>query len=212
MTDDVFEPIPQRGFGAQDAENCRIEEISNEIRRRCDLYEAESCNGKIDVEPFYIEQRATELFAKDSNLWVPIEDIFKIGRPGPSGNENDTYVSENTVFKVNNLLNCGSVLRLLDKIIMHNKIFPDTYYELYGFTGFEGRSIMPILKQDLVKNSKPALQLTIDTYMAALGFNKGNSTGQYSNGTYEVWDLIPRNVLQDDEGDIFVVDAEIKKL
>ena len=32
----------------------------------------------------------------------------------------------------------------------------------------------------------------------------------YSNNTNEVWDLVPRNVLVDAEGDIFVVDAEIK--
>lgn len=29
--------------------------------------------------------------------------------------------------------------------------------------------------------------------------------------TYTVWDLVSRNVLRDRDGDIFVVDAEIKK-
>jgi hypothetical protein len=29
---------------------------------------------------------------------------------------------------------------------------------------------------------------------------------------YEVWDLVPRNVLKDRDGDIYVVDAEIKIL
>ena len=52
----------------------------------------------------------------------------------------------------------------------------------------------------------------IDTYMAALGFEKTNTEGRFSNNTYEVWDLVPRNVLADAEGDIFVVDAEIKHL
>ena len=32
------------------------------------------------------------------------------------------------------------------------------------------------------------------------------------NDNYEVWDLLPRNVLVDEEGDIFVVDAEIKQI
>lgn len=31
------------------------------------------------------------------------------------------------------------------------------------------------------------------------------------NADYIVWDLIPRNVLRDHDGDIFVVDAEIKR-
>lgn len=50
----------------------------------------------------------------------------------------------------------------------------------------------------------------IDTYMAALGFEKTDTEGRYVNSTYEVWDLVPRNVLVDAEGDIFVVDAEIR--
>ena len=32
----------------------------------------------------------------------------------------------------------------------------------------------------------------------------------YSNGTYLVWDVVPRNVLVDADGDMYVVDAEIK--
>lgn len=48
--------------------------------------------------------------------------------------------------------------------------------------------------------------------MAALGFNHENAVGRYSNGTFIVWDLIPRNVLVDRDGDIFVVDAEIKRV
>ena len=49
----------------------------------------------------------------------------------------------------------------------------------------------------------------IDTYMGALGFEKTDKTGHYKNEFYEVWDVLPRNVLVDSEGDIFVVDAEI---
>ena len=44
-----------------------------------------------------------------------------------------------------------------------------------------------------------------------LGFNREEGTGRYSNAEYTVWDLIPRNVLRDRDGDIFVVDAEIKR-
>ena len=80
----------------------------------------------------------------------------------------------------------------------------------YGLTGFDGRTIQPVIAQPRIANAQPATQIMIDTYMAALGFEKLNSTGRFSNSTYEVWDLLPRNVLIDCEGDIFVVDAEIK--
>ena len=48
--------------------------------------------------------------------------------------------------------------------------------------------------------------------MSALGFTKQNDKGRYVNADYEVWDLLPRNVLKDNDGDIYVIDAEIKKV
>ena len=192
-----------------DEENRRIQEVSDELRRRCQLYEAQLRDGQNDVTRLDIEQRVAEMYAKDNGMWIPMSDIFDLGVPGPSGNENDTYVSNDIIYKVNNLLNSASILRLLEKISAHNNLFPNTFYGLYGFTGFEGRSIMPILKQHLVKNAKSATSIEIDTYMAALGFLKKNNEGRYANSDYEVWDLVPRNVLVDADGDMYVVDAEI---
>ena len=150
MSHDISKSVSQGSIGAQDAENSRIEAIANELRRRCELYEAQRGDSQSHVSLFEIEQRATEVYAKENGLWLTMEEVFDLGVPGPSGNENDTYFSDDIVYKVNNLLNCGSILRLLDKVKMHNEIFPDTFYQLYAFTGFDGRTIMPILKQDFV--------------------------------------------------------------
>ena len=209
MSNDLSESVSQGSYGAYDEENRRIQEASDEPRRRCQLYEAQLRDGQNDVTRLDIEQRVAEMYAKDNGMWIPMSDIFDLGVPGPSGNENDTYVSNDIIYKVNNLLNSASILRLLEKISAHNNLFPNTFYGLYGFTGFEGRSIMPILKQHLVKNAKSATSIEIDTYMAALGFLKKNNEGRYANSDYEVWDLVPRNVLVDADGDMYVVDAEI---
>ena len=48
--------------------------------------------------------------------------------------------------------------------------------------------------------------------MVAHGFSNMNSNGRYKNSEYEVWDLLPRNVLKDAEGDIYIIDAEIRRL
>ena len=71
---------------------------------------------------------------------------------------------------------------------------------------------MPILQQRLVKDAVLATPIEIDTYMAAIGFTKRNSEGRYANDYYEVWDLLPRNVLKDNDGDIYVIDAEIRMI
>jgi len=145
-------------------------------------------------------------------MWIPMDEVFDLGTPGPSGNENDTYVSGTNIYKVNNLLNSGGIIKLLDKVLFHNLLFPNTAYKLHGFAGYDGRSIMPVLIQRRIRNAQPATQIMIDTYMSALGFTKENDEGRYSNGTYLVWDVVPRNVLVDADGDMYVVDAEIKGL
>ena len=39
MTNDILESISQGSCGEENSENNRIEEITNELRRRCKLYE-----------------------------------------------------------------------------------------------------------------------------------------------------------------------------
>ena len=123
MSHDISQPVPQGGFGAQDAENRRIEAVADELRRRCELYEAQRGDSQPHVSFFETEQRVAETFAKEKGLWFPMDKVFELGTPGPSGNENDTYVSDDIIYKVNNLLNNGSILRLFDKVKMHNEIF-----------------------------------------------------------------------------------------
>ena len=98
------------------AKPLQIQEIADELHRLCSVYEAESGNGQTNGSRLEIEQCITERFAKSNGLWIPIDSIFNLGVPGPSGNENDTYVVENTIFKVNNLFNTGSITGLLSKV------------------------------------------------------------------------------------------------
>ena len=209
MNYDILQPIPQGVDGAYDEENQRIQKIADELDRLCCLHEGESGDSQTNGSHLEIEQRAAEQFAKTNRMWIPLDSIFDLGVPGPSGNENDTYVSDNTIFKVNNLFNSGSITALLKRVLFHNQIFPNTAYHFYGFTGYDGRSVMPVLQQDRVSNARPATQSQIDAYMSALSFSKLSTEGKFSNGQYVVWDIVPRNVLTDKDGDLYVVDAEI---
>ena len=211
MDYDIPESVSQRGSGEETAENRRIHEVADELHRRCQLYEAQLRDSQGDVNHLDVEQHVAELYAKENGMWLPMSNVFDLGVPGPCGNENDTYVSNDIIYKVNNLLNTGSILRLLDRVTWHNNLFYDTAYSLYTFTGFDGRTIMPVLKQRLIKDAVPATSIEIGTYMAAIGFSKQNDEGRYANDEYVVWDLVPRNVLRDKDGDIYVVDAEIEK-
>ena len=89
MNHDIPESVSQRSSGEETAENSRIHEISDELRRRCELYETQLRNGKEYVSRLEVEQRVAEQYAKDNGMWLPMSDVFNIGVPGPSGNEND---------------------------------------------------------------------------------------------------------------------------
>ena len=47
--------------------------------------------------------------------------------------------------------------------------------------------------------------------MSNIGFTRQNDEGRYANADFVVWDLVPRNVLRDNDGDIFIIDAEIAR-
>ena len=180
MKDDILESVSQRGDGAYDKENLRIQEVADELQRLCRLHEEKPREGKSHGSRFEIEQRVAEQYAKSNGIWIPMDNVFDLGIPGPSGNENDTYVAKDTIYKVNNLLNSGGICKLLYKILLHNL-------------------------------AEPATQIMIDTYMSAVGFEKESDTGRFSNREYVVWDVVPRNVLVDKDGDMYVIDAEIAK-
>jgi len=212
MSHDISKSVPQGSYRTQDAEDNRIAAIADELERLCAIHEAQCGDSQQNVTRFETEQRSAEQMAKSQGYWIPMMEVFNLGVPGPSGNENDTYVNDKVIYKVNNLLNSGSITALLHKVLMHNAVFPDTAYSFYGFAGFDGRTVQPVIVQPRVANAHPATRIMIDTYMAALGFEKTSEEGRFKNNLYEVWDLVPRNVLVDDEGDIFVVDAEIKRI
>ena len=68
--------------------------------------------------------------------------------------------------------------------------FWNTAYRFYGLAGFDGRTVQPVLSQVRVADAVPATQIMIDTYMAALGFQKVDNEGRFSYGQYVVWDVI----------------------
>ena len=56
MNDEIFKSVSQGGYGAYDAENRRIKEISDELQRLCRLHEAQPRTGQEDQGKLEIEQ------------------------------------------------------------------------------------------------------------------------------------------------------------
>ena len=73
-------------------------EVTERIDRLCRVHEAEPGSGEADVKHRELEQRAAEQMAKARGFWFPMMDVVRLGVPGPSGHENDTYVAETGIF------------------------------------------------------------------------------------------------------------------
>lgn len=163
-----------------------------------------------------IESAAAYAYAKKKGLWV--EDLYHFGIPFSTGNENTNvlHADEAIVYKSNNLMNSKTISALINRVVIYNKLFPEVAYQFVGFTGFtNGANRAPyielIYRQDLIDYSTPATLLEIADYMRSIGFLQVSPTS-YSNGENIVSDLFPRNVLKDEFGDLYVIDAEIETI
>ncbi len=211
--DEVSESIPQGEHGTLPEISGEQEEPVYQLRRRI---EEASRNASESERGRGHQQEVNQMIeaqAKESGLWTPIQNLSNLGTPFLSGNENDTYLDRenDAVYKMNNLVNSKNLPELFKRIDLHNELFPQTKYELVGFTGFgNGGAIYPIYKQEYIDNAEFATPEEIGNYMQALGFNK-TGEAEYSNGDVIISDLRPRNVLKDTEGDIYVIDADFKR-
>lgn len=113
------------------------------------------------------------------------------------------------VYKTNNLIHTGSYYKLFRRLLIHNDLFPQTAYVLVGFTGYKGRTVYPLLAQRYIENAESANLSDIEQYMKSLGFAKIDDW-TYENSDIIISDLKPKNVLKDADGDLYVIDAEIK--
>ena len=70
MSNDISKSVSQRGRGEEIAENRRIYEVSDELLRRSQLYEAQLRDGQKHVSRLEAEQRVAE---QDATLATPVE-------------------------------------------------------------------------------------------------------------------------------------------
>jgi len=207
----------QEELGSRNKVRSREQEASTFIAGRIEAARKKQQGQISKHEAEDIERGAAYDYAKRKNIWV--HDLYSLGDPlKGGGNENTLAYDEinGIIYKSNNLFNYqNSISKFLDGIQAHNKLFPETKYDLVGFTGLEKGGgeipyVEPILKQDYIPNTEQTFQEEIDTFMKSLGFEKTNNH-TFRNDQYTISDLRPRNVLKDKLGNIYVVDNVINE-
>ena len=192
--------------------NCSLEEFTSRLRDRIGARTQDAPGDSPALsERSTIDEinEASKRLAKELELWIPYPAALALGDPYPSGVENEVFFdsSSNTVIKINNLMVSRSVLHLFERLLLHNQMFPQTAYILIGFTGFGHGSIYPVLRQNYIANATYATHGEILDYMEALGFS-ARGEAVFTNTQLTITDLRPRNVLKNDRGTIYVIDAD----
>jgi len=212
---EISKSVSQRNNGEKIRGNIKNEEISIELQRRIRKAQKDARIGKNERDTRIIDNKVIFEYANETGTWI--DNLYDLGDFFIGGNENNlAYDDKNGIlYKSNNLLNSGSFINFLHKIKIHNKLFPETRYDFVGFTGISINVnlpyVEPIYRQDFIKNAVFASTNEIDDYMNNLGFIKIEDY-KYKINNIEVWDLRPRNVLKDENGNIYIIDAEFKKI
>ena len=130
-----------------------------------------------------------------------------------SGSECENWIDPvlNLVYKMNTLIHVGgNIAVLFERIDQYNQLFPSTALRFVGFQAMSSQNVYPIFVQTFVPNARFATDDEIREYMSTIHFLPKDDDGVFENDNYIISDIKPKNVLYLD-GDIFVIDAEIRK-
>jgi len=172
-------------------------------------------------EEAYREEELLTKYAIEKGIWYDHNDIF--GRKlYAKGSEANIYLEGNdSVIKAyyNYTLNHDNMLQFIDDIALFNDVFPDTKYELFGFTETENGRFAPILKQEFREGnhvdehdseSMEYYYRLITDYMRSRGFRYDTERDAYYNDYIVIFDLHPGNVLFGKDNVLYVVDANVR--
>jgi len=154
------------------------------------------------------QARLLEVYAIHEKIWFDYEkDIVqnREGVEGRGGQEAEVYKGDHySLWKVVDYYqNSDTPLEFLDnRISIHNLLFPDTKYELVGFTKKRNR-LQFIIEQPFVEGRNYKKDDRFPEYMEVLGYEQIDDTTYY-NKYFIIRDLHEANVIKTQTGFAFV--------
>jgi hypothetical protein len=141
------------------------------------------------------EQETTKLenFVTEQNLWISDIDFSQYVSEGA---EQRVYLKDSDhVLKLNDAIYYSYWTDYFHNLLLHNFFFPDTAYELIGFTK-EKENLYAVVKQSFVTITQETDLNTVKAFLGANGFiNNRNNDYINSNLGIILEDLHDENVL-----------------
>ena len=135
----------------------------------CYLKSSQESNRIPQIEQQVKSQEAARLidFAKRNNLWF---SKFDASNYISEGAEQKVYLMNSyQVFKLNDSIYFTNWLDYLHNLLLHNFFFPDTSYELIGFTSLN-KTLYSVVKQNYIQITEPTNLSVVKQFLEANGF------------------------------------------
>lgn len=165
-----------------------------------------------------IEEPALQKWTVQTGFWqnpVDFNDTYGSRKIG-EGAEAIVYLSltGKSVLKVNDGTFHGTWLEFFDRLAIHNTLFPDTCYQLVGFTqrkGFYGEDrLAAIVEQPFIKAERGASFEEVKADVGKMGFVHVKRDDYYNPDFGIILeDLHDENVLLDDNQNLIYIDPAI---
>lgn len=150
-------------------------------------------------------------WAKEYGCWF---EITQLGEFVDRGSENEVYLSDDnkTVFKLNDFrYSEDNLTAFFDRLEAHNHYFCECAYELIGFAENRDHKVCAVLKQIFIASLREATEQEIWEELERLGFYAQLDGAYFSNGSYDIFDALPNNVLMGVDGRLYFIDTIIFK-
>ena len=156
-----------------------------------------------------IQELLIESWARHNGCWIECTDVYlkhKYGKEIGSGSESHVYLSPDgtKVIKEWKTFKYESVQLALDRITIHNTIFPDTSMEVLGFGRNSSKSFVIIISQTFIQFDENIISdEEVVEFMKEIGFEEirglGNDTredihSEFANAEFYVADLHKENI------------------
>lgn len=169
------------------------------------------------THPIKRQERVLEEYAKREGVWFDVKE-FTRQRQGYIGKGQEAYVhraDDKSVYKLIDYKKIDEQFTPQDfidnRLSAFNYIFPETAYELTGFTRDSGGDFRFIVKQPFIQDVVYTTASERQAFMKSKGFEMIGKYGeQFANQFYYVSDLHEKNALKAADGTIYVIDAVVK--
>jgi len=163
-----------------------------------------------------IQERLVEAWARITGCWYDSPELYlsSLSEVKDYGTESEVYfdVDQCIVRKMISLKHYNILRLALDRIIIHNAIFPDTGLKVIGFGRNLDKQFVVIVEQPYCRGGIVSEKERCD-FMYALGFqDAGEDFGMHLNyctDSLYIGDLNEYNVIKGDMG-IYVIDADCR--